>query len=132
MQRQELQDLEQRIEAKGTVEQADIQKLRSVLNDDWKISRQEADFLVRFRNRVSFHSPDFQDLFSQSIRNFVVKDGRISAAETQWLRQWVYADRMADEKDKKFLRELRAEVTEVSPEFDAFYQEAMAEVPAGV
>jgi len=127
MQAHKLRQIEQDILAKCRIDDSDLEALRRVLGDDWQVSRREADFLVGLRQRVKHRTPAFETFFYQAIRNHVVKDGRISAAEAEWLRQFVFADDKVDEEERQLLRQLRDDVKEVSPEFEGLFQEAVAQ-----
>jgi hypothetical protein len=52
---------------------------------------------------------------------------RISAAETEWLEQMLYAADRIDESERKFLHELKGEAKEASPEFEAMFKRCMKE-----
>jgi uncharacterized tellurite resistance protein B-like protein len=127
MQRYKLQQIEQRVLAKGWLDESDLEELRGVLHDDWQISRPEADFLARLRQHVHDRAPAFDEFFYQAVISRVVKDGRVSAAEAQWLREVIFADRKVDEGERELLRRVRAEVKQASPEFEALYRECLEE-----
>ncbi len=120
-----LRELEQRILANGRVDGPDLQLLRDVLYADGQIDRREADFLVELYKRSSYHTGAFIHFFYQAIKDHILKDGRIGAEETAWLRQMLLRDgRIADE-ERKFLHELKGEAKQTGPEFEALFHECM-------
>jgi len=121
----QLRELEERVLANGRVEGPELELLRQVLYADGKVDRQEADFLVVLHKRVQRRTPAFEKFFYQAIKDHVLADGRISAEETAWLRQMLYADGKIDDQERKFLHELKGEAREASPEFEALFQECM-------
>jgi hypothetical protein len=120
-----LREIEERALARGWLDERDLEQLRRVLSDDWQVSRREADALLRLRQRVHDRPPAFDRFFYEAVGNYLVRDGRISAAEAGWLREMLYADRKVDDEERQFLRRLKDEVREASPEFEALFAEAM-------
>src|SRR5437763_4800988 len=108
----------QDILADGKVEGPEIEQLRQVLYADGKIDRPEADFLVELHKRVQRRSPGFEQFFYKAIKDHILADGQISAGETAWLRQMLWADGKIDDAERKFLHELKGEAREVSAEFE--------------
>src|SRR5581483_6896742 len=96
---------------------------------DGKVGRKEADFLVVLHKRVRQRSPGFEQFFYQAIKDHLLADGRISAAETAWLRQMLFADGKIDDEERQFLHRLKGEAQEVSPEFEALFKECMKQPP---
>ncbi len=62
----------------------------------------------------------------EAIRNVILRDGSIDAAEAAWLRSWIFADGKVDADEKHWLKELKLLADKVSPEFMALYNECMA------
>jgi hypothetical protein len=120
-----LQQLMVDILSNGKVEGYEVDRLRRELYADGKIDRKGADFLVELHKRVQRLSPGFQHFFYKAIKDHLLADGTIDAAETAWLRQMLSDDRHIDERVKNFLHELKGEATRVSPEFDKLFHEYM-------
>ncbi len=127
--RLKLRELEERIAGKGRVDGADLEALRDVVYSNGKVDRTRADFLAELHKRVQRKSPAFDHFFYQAIKNHILADGRISAEESGWLRQLVFADGKIDDQERKFLHELKGEAKETAPEFDKLFQEAMKQPP---
>jgi hypothetical protein len=92
-------ELEKRIIADGRVDARDLEFLRERICRDDKVDRQEADFLVVLYDRSRSSSPAFRRYFYQAIKEHLLADGKICAAETACLEQILfYNDRLEDEE----------------------------------
>jgi hypothetical protein len=120
-----LREIEQRVLANGRVDGAELETLQHLLYADGKLGRKEADFLVVLHKRVRQRTPGFEKFFYKAIKAHVLKDGRIRAGETEWLRQMLWQDGKIDDEERKFLHQLKGEAQEVSPEFEALFAECM-------
>jgi len=119
----QLRELMNTILADGKVDGSEVEALTGLLYADNRIDRAEAEFLIELHNRVERVSPAFEKFFFQAIKDHVLNDGKIDAEEAKWLRRMITADEKVDDREKKLLRELRGEATEVSPEFEALFLE---------
>jgi hypothetical protein len=119
----ELRKLMQDVLENGKVEADELRLIRDALYADGKIDRQEADFLVEIHKRVQRVTPAFEDFFYQALKDHLLADGAVDAEETSWLRQMLGRYGRVDEREKKFLRELKGEARDVSPEFQALFAE---------
>ncbi len=124
-----LRQLEEEILATGRVDGPELEKLRQQLYADGKIDRREADFLVELHKRVQRRTPAFEHFFYQAIKDHVLADGRIGAGEAAWLRELLFADGKIDDRERRFLHELKGEARGVSPEFEALFRECMKQPP---
>ena len=111
--------------ADGKIDGREVEALTGLLYADGRIDRQEADFLIELHKRVERVSPAFEKFFYQAIKDHVLNDGKIDAKEANWLRRMITADGKVDDREKKLLRELRGEATEVCPEFEALFLECV-------
>jgi uncharacterized tellurite resistance protein B-like protein len=119
----ELRHIEEHAAQTGQVHEHDVKLLQQLLYSDGKIDRNEADFLVRLHKRVAVRSPKFEQFYYQTLKRFVLADGRIGAVEAAWLREVLLADGKLQDEERRFLRELRGEAQERSPQFDALLDE---------
>jgi hypothetical protein len=87
-----------------------------------KIDRKEADFLVELHKRVQRVPSAFEQFFYQAIKDHILADGAIGAEETSWLRTMLLK---VSDLEKKFLHQLKGEARQVSPEFQAMYEECL-------
>jgi len=121
----DLRQIEEQVVANGRVEGHELEMLRALLYGDGKINRKEADFLVVLYKRVRNRPHGFQQFFYNAIKNHLLADGRIDAEETAWLRQMLFADGKIRDDERKFLSQLKGEAGEVSPEFEALFEECI-------
>ena len=120
-----LRQIEQDILATGKIDGPELERLRRELYTHDKIERPEADFLVELHKRVQHLSPAFEQFFYQAIKDYILVHGRIDAEEAAWLRRMLFADGQIDDEERKFLHELKGEAVQVSPEFEALFEEGM-------
>lgn len=121
-----LRHIEQDILATGKVDGPKLERLRRELYTHDTIERPEADFLVELHKRVQHCTPAFEQFFYQAIKDHILAQGRIDAEETAWLRRMLFADGKIEDKERKFLHELKGEAKQVSREFEIlFFEESM-------
>jgi hypothetical protein len=121
----QLRQLMEDVLANGKVESKDLDILRRELYADGKIDRREADFLVEMHKRLQRVTPAFEEFFYRAIKDHILADGKITAEEVTWLRQMLYADGRIDDREKKFLHQLRGEARQACPEFEALCKECL-------
>jgi len=117
--------IEQDILANGRVDGPELEELRRQVYTDGKIDRKEADFLVQLHKRVQHRTPAFEHFFYQAIKDHILADGRIDAAEVAWLRETLFADGKMKDEARKLLHELKGEARQVSKEFDVLFEVSM-------
>jgi uncharacterized tellurite resistance protein B-like protein len=111
--------------ADGTIDDHEVELIRRELYADGKIDREEVDFLIALRNEARAVCPAFERLFFEAVKQNVLTDGSIDAAEAAWLRRMLFADGQIDAQEKQFLRDLKNEAQQVSAEFQQLYNECM-------
>jgi hypothetical protein len=121
----ELRQIEQDILANGKVDSHELEVLRRELFKGGKMARREADFLVGLHKRVQHRTPAFDHFFYQAIKGHILAHGRIDAEEAAWLRRMLFEDGKIDDQERKFLHELKGEASQLSPEFEALFEESM-------
>jgi hypothetical protein len=112
--------------ADGKIDDAEVKILQKELYADGVIDRTEVNFLINLRNQAKGQvTPAFTKFFFKAIKDNVLKDGVIDAAEAKWLRGMLYADGIIDADEKKFLKELKRGAKRVSPAFQKLYEECV-------
>jgi len=124
-----LRQIEQDILTTGKVDGPELERLRQELYAHDKIERPEADFLVELHKRVQHRTPAFEHLFYQAIKEHILVHGRIDAEEAAWLKRMLAADGKIDDRERKFLHELKGEARHVSHEFEVLFGESMKQPP---
>jgi uncharacterized tellurite resistance protein B-like protein len=120
--------------ADGTIDDGEVKVLQRELWADGKIDAKEVEFLIELRNSAQKKAkakkgevnPKFETLFFKAIEQNVLRDGKITAKETNWLRKMLFADGKIDDNEKKFLTRVKKAATKTSSEFDQLYQECVA------
>jgi uncharacterized tellurite resistance protein B-like protein len=125
----DLREIEERVLANGRVDGHDVEVLRRVLYADGKIDRKEADFLAELHKRAQYRTRGFEQFFYQAIKDHILANGRIGPRKTAWLRQLLLADGKIDDEERNFVRQIKGEAKEVSPEFEALFKECMKQPP---
>lgn len=124
-----LRQIEQEIMAKGKVDSPELEALRRQSYARGKIDRPTADFLVELHKRVQHVNPGFEQFFYTAIKDYVLRDSRIDAEKTTWLRQMLFANGNLDDEERKFLHELKGEAADLSHEFVLLFEESMKKSP---
>jgi hypothetical protein len=109
----------------GRIDTREVNILRDSLFADGSINKSELEFLQEIRLECKTSVKAFSDLFIEAVKNHLLADGTIDAAEAQWLRKTILADGQVDELEKKLLETLKSEARSTSPEFDALYAECL-------
>jgi hypothetical protein len=120
-----LQQIAKDILAIGKVDGAELEALRRELYVDRKIDRRGADFLVGLHKQVQHLTPAFEHFYYQAIKDHILAQGRIDAEETAWLRRMLFANGKIDDKERKFLHELKGEAEQVGQEFELLFENCM-------
>jgi uncharacterized tellurite resistance protein B-like protein len=121
----DLQKLKRDILADGRIDDQEVEVIRRELYADGEIDRDEVEFLIALRNEARSTTPAFEKLFFDALKRNVLADGSIDAEEAAWLRKMLFADGKIDDNEKKFLKELKSQAREVSPEFQRLCDECM-------
>lgn len=115
----------QMILADGKIDDAEVKILKKFFYADGVIDKKEVEFLIELRNEAKEPTPVFTRFFFKAIKDNVLLDGKIDAAESRWLKKMLYADGVIDADEKKFLKDLKKEATSTDKSFDALYAECV-------
>jgi len=107
------------------IDEADVVRIRECLPTSASISRDDIGVLTEMRAEARGVCPAFDQLFFPAFKKYILADGKISLEEQFLLLRMLYGGGGIDDAERKFLRELRQEAREVSPEFERIYAEAM-------
>jgi hypothetical protein len=86
----------------------------------------DVKFLVQLQSEAREVCPAFEDLLFDTIKKVMLADGRVGLDEQFYLLKTLCADGRVSEREKRLIRELRAESREVTPEFEAFCQQVLS------
>jgi len=104
----------------------EVGAIRSQLEQDGQLDLEDVRFLVTLLNESTQVCDEFDALFFPVLKQVVLTDGRIGQDEQFYLLKMLYSDGNVRESEKQFLLELRNEATEITPEFDALCETALA------
>jgi hypothetical protein len=127
----QLRELKSQILAEGEdlrIDDADVDLIRERLPADGSLGADDLKVLTELRSEARAVSPAFDEIFFPALKAYLLADGKISLPEQFVLLRLLYGGGGIDAAERKFLIELRKEVREVTPEFDALYRQAITEV----
>jgi len=111
--------------ADGTIDAAETKLIQAEIMADGVVDAKEVDFLVDLRNAAKSNSPEFEKFFFRALTSNILADGVIDKKEAKKLRVILFADGKIDQREKAFLKGLKAKAKTVCPEFDALYSECI-------
>jgi len=112
-----LKELKIEILADGIIDADEVKEIESVIYEDGKIDKEEADFLFELNDAVSGKSNDdsWGELFVKAISSFVLDDdisnGEIDEDEASYLFDKIRGDGKIDDIEKKLLNHLKSSVS---------------------
>lgn len=121
-----LQDLRDELLSDGRISEGEVDVLRDYLQRRGSLDMEDVKFLVELLAGAREVCPAFDDLFFPALKQVLLEDGRIGPDEQFYLLKMLYSDGVVRDSEKQFLRELRAEVRESSPEFEQLCETALA------
>src|SRR5262245_18809731 len=121
-----LRELKSRILTDGEdlkIDDADWALLRQHLPPDGSMPADDLQTLVELRTEARALCPAFDDYFFPVFKAALLADGKVSLSEQFTLLRMLYGGGGIDENERRFLDELHDEAPEVTPEFEALYQQ---------
>ena len=105
-----MEDLIKSILEDGRIDPEEVQQLRDNIFADGKVDEEEAKALFRLNNETEEKCQEFQRLFVEAIKSYILEDGEIDEEETEFLKEQISADGEIDENEQALLSALAAEV----------------------
>jgi hypothetical protein len=124
-----LHELQSQLLPNGKITDREVAAIRNCLQGEEKPTLDDVKFLVELLSNAREVSPSFDELFFPILKDVLLADGRITLDEQFYLLKMLYSDGCVRDSEKQFLRELRGEVNETTPEFDALCDEALNAPP---
>ena len=109
------------------INEEEFKRIRAALPADGSISPDDLKVLAEMRTEARVVCDAFDQLFFPALKKYLLADGRITQPEQLLLLRLLYGGGGIDEAERQFIRELRDELTEVTPEFEAIYLDVMSE-----
>jgi hypothetical protein len=103
-----------------------LERLRQQLYADGKIDRTKADFVVQLHLRIQHHSPAFECLYFQVIKDHLLACEQLGAEEADWLRRVLTVDGDFNDEERTLLYELKDADKVCGPEFEVLFMQGMS------
>ncbi|SRR6266849_6594722 len=119
--------------ANGKIDSDEVKILKKELCGDGKVAKDEVNYLVDLRSAYQKKAkaagkrvnPDFEKFFFSAVEKNVLADGKVDGSKAVMLRKMIFADKMVDPVEKKFLTKLKRAAKKTSPAFDRLYKDCM-------
>lgn len=105
---------------------ADVALIREHLPADGTLDADDLTVLAELRSEARSSCAAFDQLFFPAFKEYLLADGVISQHEQFLLLRMLYGGGGVDDTERRFLVELRNEVTVLTPEFDDLCQLALS------
>jgi uncharacterized tellurite resistance protein B-like protein len=109
----------------GKITDQEVEVLRQYLHEKGRLDMEDLKFLIELLSEAHKVAPAFDEIFFPALKKVILADGRIGQDEQFYLLKMLYSDNNVRESEKQFLRELRHEAKEITPEFEALLDEAL-------
>ncbi len=103
--------------------------IRDYIEEDGQLDLDDVKFLVGLLSGAHDVCAAFDDLFFPVLKQVLLADGRISMDEQFYLLKMLYSDGHVRDCEREFLFELRGQLAETTPEFEALCDQILT-VPA--
>lgn len=106
--------LKKELLADGIIDSEEVKTIKSVIYEDGKIDKDEADFLFELNDAVSGkdNAPEWKDLFVDAITAFVLEDevspNEIDSDEADYLYNQIKGDGQVDDIERALLENIKA------------------------
>jgi len=107
------------------IDSAEWNRIRGLLPDRNELCKDDLVVLVEIRSTARSVCPSFDDYFFPALKAHLLADGTISKMEQFQLLRMLYGGGGIDQAERQFLQELRNDLREVDPEFEAMYRQVM-------
>lgn len=97
--------------------------IKEIILEDSVIDKEELEFLIYLRNNAKTKHQKFEQFFFKSLKKYMLKDGNITAKKAQKIYDIITADEKIDRRERKFIRELRAEAAKCAKKYDDLFAE---------
>jgi hypothetical protein len=120
-----LHELQAELLNDGKITDQEVAVIRQYLGDEENPDLEDVKFLVELLCAAHEVSPAFDEFFFPALKRVILADGRVGLDEQFYLLKMLYSDGDVRECERQFLRDLRREAKEITPEFEALCEEAL-------
>jgi hypothetical protein len=121
-----LRDMQSEILRDGRITDQEVDVIRDYLRDKGGLDLEDVKFLVEMLSDAREVAPEFDEVFFPALKKVILADGRVGLDEQFYLLKMLYSDKHVRESEKQFLRDLRNEAKETTPEFESLCEEAFS------
>ncbi|MEL6106057.1 MAG: hypothetical protein AAFU85_08475 [Planctomycetota bacterium] len=126
-----LSQLQRELLADRRITPNEVAKIRTHIESDGKLDFDDVKFLCTILSEAEEVCSEFDELFFPALRRVLLADGTIDASEHFQLLRMLYGTGTVRESEARFLRDLRTESLEVSPEFEQLCTTVLGESREG-
>lgn len=114
-----LQELKNEILADGIIDAEEAARIKTLIYEDGKIDKDEADFLFELNDATSGkeNSPEWKNIFVEGISDYVLGDdnspNEIDEEEAKYLLEKMEGDGQYDENEKALLTNLKLKASKI-------------------
>ncbi len=107
----------------------EVGAIREQINRDGQLDFDDVRLLIELYCKAREYPAAFEALFFDVLKKVFLADGEVTPDEQYHLLKMLYSDRVIRNRELEFLRELKREAKQVSPEFDTLCQNAFESHP---
>jgi hypothetical protein len=111
--------------ADGKITACEVERIREYIELNGELDLDDVKLLVQLLSDAREVCPAFDELFFPALKRVLLSDGKIGLDEQFYLLKMLYSDKHIRDREKRFLKELRDEAKEISPEFESLVAEAI-------
>jgi len=119
-----LHELRSTVLQNGKITPDEVDHIRDLIQADNRLDLEDVRVLVELLSDATEVCPEFDELFFPALKEVILADGKIGCDEQFYLLKMLYSDGHLRDCERKFLEELRREVVETTPEFEALCETA--------
>lgn len=111
-----------------TIDEGETRLLERAIMEDGDVDEEEVFFLSGLRKSARTTCDQFEKLFFEALELYILQDGYIDGAETEFIRSVVFADGIIDQNEKDFLANLAKKAKQTDHRFSLLCQECGLEI----
>ncbi len=127
----DLYRLKDELLADRSITDNEVATIRTYIDQNGRLDLDDVKFLVSLLSEARDVSAGFDNLFFPALKEVILADGRVGLDEQFYLLKMLYADGTIRDSERRFLLELRNELTETTPEFEALCETALGTTASG-
>lgn len=119
-----LAELETQLLTDGCITEREVALIQAQVEANGQLDLDDVRFLVQLLSEAKEVCPAFDEYFFTTLKTIFLADGRIGQDEQYYLLKMLYADGVLRDNERVFLDDLRRQLVDASPEFEAMCETA--------